>query len=293
MVVGREPYMPLLKVCWRCAAAIAVPAMLFFAPAAVRAAPASATLVVCAPGSPGTTDEAQPRMDAFAAAISAKAGAPIAAVYEPSEAGGTARLQTAGIGLVSLPFFLAHEKELGLHARLQAMAKGRPPLDHWALVAQKGRVAGPEALGGVTIVSSVAFAPAFVRGTVLGGFGPVPANAKLQQSTAVLSSLRKAADGAPIAVLLDGTQEASLASLPFASKLEIVTRSPPLPAGLVVTIDARMPAKIWSGIEGALVGLAADRNGAAVLDGVQLAGFAPVDGAALDLARKRFADAQR
>jgi hypothetical protein len=257
------------------------------------AAAQAETLVVCSPGSPGTTDEAQPRMDVFAAALSARSSTKIEAVYDPSDPGGVARLKTAGLGLVSLPFFLQHETELTLHARVQAIATGRPPLERWALVAQKGRVKGPDDLAGTTIVSSVAFAPAFIRGTVLGGYGPVPETAKLTQSTAVLSALRRAANGEAVAVLLDGTQEASLASLPFAAKLEVVTRSPPLPAGLVVTIDARMPAKTWSAIQAALLGLASEP---AALEAIQLARFAPLgeDGEkALAAARKAFADATR
>jgi hypothetical protein len=261
--------------------------------AAAQAEPAKQTLVVCSPGSPGTTDEAQPRMDAFAAAVSAKAGTPLEAIYESSEGAGASHLKSVGLGLVSLPFFLKHEQELGLHARLQVVAKGRPALERWALVGQKGRIKAPEDLAGFTIVSNVAFAPAFVRGVVLGGFGRLPDGAKLVQSTAVLSSLRRAADGEQVAVLLDGTQEASLGTLPFAAKLEVITRSPPLPVGLVVTVDARIPAKTWSAIEGALVGLASDKAAAPVLEGIQVDRFAPLDEKALESARKAFADAAR
>lgn len=256
-----------------------------------HAAPPKQLLVVCSPGSPGSTDEAQPTMDAFAAAVSAKAGIPLAAVYDPSDGGGAARLKDAGVAIVSLPFFLAHEKDLGLHARLEAVQKGRPALERWALVAQKGRVKGPDTLSGFTIVSGAAFAPGFVRGAVLGGFGALPANAKLVPSRAVLSSLRRAANGEAVAVLLDGPQEASLAGLPFASQLEVVTRSPAFPAGLVVTADDRIPAKLWTGLETALLGLAADHAGAAGLAAVQMDRFVALDDKALDAARKAFASA--
>jgi len=258
-----------------------------------RAAPAPHTLVVCSPGSPGTTDEAQPRMNAFAAAVSARAGTPLAARYEPSEDGGARRLAASGLGLVSLPLFLAHEHELGLTARLQVVGKGRPALERWALVAPRGRIKAPDGLAGFTIVSPVAFAPAFIRGVVLGGFGKLPANAKLVQSTAVLSSLRRAASGEAVAVVLDGAQEAAMASLPFAGKLEVVTRSPAVPAAVIATIDARVPAAAWRGIERALLGLASDPAGAAALDAIEVARFAPLDEAALDRARKAFADGSR
>jgi hypothetical protein len=259
--------------------------------AAPAPAPPAHTLVVCAPGSPGSTDDARPRMDALAAAVSARAGTRIAASYEPSEDACVAQLASTGFGLVSLPFFLAHERELALVPRLQVVARGRPGLDRWALVGPRGRISGPSALAGYTIVSSAAYAPGFIRGVVLGGFGAVPASVKLEQSSAVLSALRRAANGEPVAVVLDGTQQAALASLPLASQLQVIAQSPPVPAGLVVTVDARIPARPWSEIERALVGLASDRAVAPVLGAVEVARFEPVDAAALAQARRAFAGA--
>jgi hypothetical protein len=259
-----------------------------FAATAGHAAPDSQLLVVCAPGSPGTTDEAQPRMDTFAAALSAKAGATITAVYDPSDAGGAKRSASAAMAIVSLPFFLEHEKELGLHARLAVVQKGRPALEHWVLVAPHGRIKNAESLAGFTIMSNAAFAPGFVRGSALSGFGTLPSSAKLVQSSAVLSSLRRAANGEDVAVLLDGPQEASLASLPFASKLEIVARSPAMPAGLVVTVDSRMSSSEWKPIQAALLGLSSDRAGVAALEALQMERFAPLDDATLAAARKAY-----
>lgn len=230
-------------------------------------------------------------MDALAATVGTKAGATLAAVYEPTDAGGVKRLESAGIGIVSLPFFLAHEKELGLHARLAVVQKGRPALEHWVLVAQKGRVAKADALSGMTIVSSNGFAPDFVKGAI-AQLGAVPANVKIVQSSAVLSGLRKAANGEAVAVLLDGPQAASIASLPFASKLESVATSPAWPAGLVVTNDAKVSAKTWAPIQSALLGLGADRAGAGVLEGLQMEHFVALDESALASARKAFARPQ-
>jgi ABC-type phosphate/phosphonate transport system substrate-binding protein len=261
--------------------------------AAPPAAPAEHALVVCSPGSPGTSDEARARMDAFAAAISARSGTPVAAAYEPAEDACVERLGSAALGLVALPFFLAHEHELGLVARLQVVAAGRPALDRWALVGPRGRISGPAALAGYTIVSSAAYAPAFIRGVVVGGSGAIPADVKLEQSTAVLSALRRAASGEPVAVVLDGTQLAQLGSLPFASRLQVIAQSPPVPAGLVVTVGARVPAGAWSGIERALIGLSSDRAATPVLGAIEVARFEPVDRGALAQARRAFAGAQR
>lgn len=254
--------------------------------AVVAAAPERLLLVVCSPGSPGTTEEAQPRMDAFASALSAKAGTPVGAIYEPTEAGGVKQIGRASLAIVSLPFFLAHEQDLGLHPRLVAVQEGRPALESWVLVAGKGRITRADQLAGYTIVSSAAFAPGFVRGAVKAGFGPVPGTVKLVQSAAVLSALRRAASGEQIAVLLDGPQAASLASLPFLEKLAVVARSPEWPAGIVVTVDARLSAKAWAPIEAALLGLAGDRKGADALAALQLEKFVRLDGKALADARR-------
>jgi hypothetical protein len=270
---------------------ITLVAVLGFGATAVAGATQDAQLVVCSPGSPGTTDDAQPAMDTLAAAVSAAAGGAITAVYDPSDAGGAKRIEKAGVAIVSLPFFLKHEKELGLHARLEAVQEGRPALERWALVAQKERIKDANALAGFTIVSSTAFAPAFVRGSVLSGFGTLPGDVKLVQSGSVVSALRRAAAGDAVAVVLDGPQQTSLASLPFASRLDVVTHSPPMPAGLVVTVDARIPAKTWSSIEAALLALATDRTGAAALAAIHVARFAPLDDQALATARKAYSGA--
>ena len=252
------------------------------------AAPAKLTIAVCSPGAVGTQADAQPALDAFAGAASTKAGVPLAAVFDDTEAGGVARLKDAAIGLVSLPFYLAHEKELSLHARLNVVQQGRPELDRWTLVAKKGRVPNAAALGDLTIFSNAAFAPAFIRGSVLGGFGAVPASTKLVQSSSVLTALRKAANGEPVAVVLDGAQQASLASLPYAAQLEVVATSPAMPAGVIATVDARVPPQAWTSIEKGLRALPPDQ-----LAGVRLDKFVSLDDKALDAARKAFDGAAR
>ncbi|HEX5064073.1 MAG TPA: PhnD/SsuA/transferrin family substrate-binding protein [Kofleriaceae bacterium] len=266
---------------------LALVAVLAVGAIAVAAAPGKLLLVICSPGSPGSTEEAQPRIDAFARALSAKAGTTITAVYEPTEAGGVKQLGGAAVGVVSLPFFLVHEKDLGMHARLVAVQEGRPALESWVLVAQKGRIHKAEELAGFTIASSAAFAPGFVRAAT-AGLGALPANVKLQEMTAVLSSLRRAAAGEPIAVLLDGPQAGALKSLAFADKLDVVTRSPAWPAGIVVSLDARMPAKAWAPIQTALTGLAADRAAAQTLAAIQIAKFVALDEKSLASARQAY-----
>lgn len=257
-----------------------------------------ATMVFCAPGSPGTTEEAQGAMDALASAAAAKAGLPagaLGATYVPSEDAGVARLRApdAAVAFVSLPFFLKHEKALALRADLQAVVQGGSGTERWSLVAKKGRVPGPGALDGFTILSSAGFAPAFVRGTALGAWGKLPASVKIAPSTAVLSALRRAGAGEPVAVLLDGAQTEALSGLPFASDLEVVARSPELPAGVVAAVDRRLPAARWSKLAAALRELAGDPGGAEALAGIRMSRFVPLDAKALAAARSAYAGASR
>src|SRR2546421_11041413 len=93
---------------------------------------AATTLVVCAPGYPGTAGEAQPAMDALARALAAEAKLPpssLSVVYEETEAAGMRRLarQDASLLLSTLPFHLTHEQELGLAGRLSAVPPGGVP----------------------------------------------------------------------------------------------------------------------------------------------------------------------
>jgi hypothetical protein len=273
---------------------VAVAALAAAAGGVARAEASRATVVFCAPGSPGTTEEAQPTMDAFAAAVSERGGLAVGATYAASEDAGRARLRApdAAVAVVSLPFFLKHEQTLGLRAELEPVLQGGSPTERWSLVARKGRVTGPAALEGFTILSTAGFAPAFVRGTALSGWGRLPASVRIAPSSAVLSGLRRAAAGEPVALLLDGAQSAALSSLPFSGDLEVVARSPALPAGVVATVDRRLPAARWTSLAAALRDLASAPAGAAALAGVRLARFEPLDVAALSAARAAYREAR-
>jgi len=277
-------------------AAAALAASIVAATALATEAP-RARIVFCAPGAPGTTEEAQPAMDAFAAALAAKAGLPageLGATYAASEDVGRARLRAADAALAigSLPFFLKHEKSLALRAELQPVPQGRGGVERWSLVARKGRIETPASLDGFTILSAAGFSPGFVRGPALGSWGRLPASVRIVQSAAVLSALRRAAAGEQIAVLLDGAQEAALPTLPLASELEVVARSGPLPVGIVAVVDRRAPAR-WEKIRAALRELPSDPAGSDALTGIRMSRFEPLDAKELSAAQRAYAEAIR
>jgi hypothetical protein len=264
---------------------------------AAHAASSRIELIACAPGYPGTSAEAQPNMDTFAAAVARAAGLPAGAVvatYEPSEEEGLARLASpdAAVALVPLPFLVKHSKALKLAPRLQVETQGVGLTEVWTLVAKKGRVTSPDSLAGFTVQSIAGYAPEFVR-AALADWGKLPPSAKVVQSSQVLSALRKAVAGADLAVLLDGAQSTAFAGLPFASDLEVVARSKPLPSAFVATVGDRLPAARWEKLEKAMLGLTSDPQGAAALQGIRMTRFVPVDPGAVTTTRRLLAESGR
>jgi hypothetical protein len=244
---------------------------------------AAATLLVCAPGHPGSTAEAQPAMDAFARALARAARLPegsLEAVYEESEAGCLRRLagKNVSLTLVTLPFALAHEEELRLTPRLSAMPQGGEPLERWTLVTGKDH---PPSLEAYTVLSTAGYSRRFVHAVA----AKLPPQIEIEAVGAVLSALRRAANGEKVAVLLDGAQATAMSTLPFAASLASVETSPAMPVAMVATVGKRIDERRWKELETALLRLAEDRTARNALDGVRMAGFVPLDAEALATAR--------
>jgi hypothetical protein len=261
---------------------------------ALAASPLNGTihLVACAPGYPGTTEQAQPTMDDFARLLAAAAGweeGRVTAEYQADEAAGVARLRAddTHVALIPLPMFFKYEKELQLEPLAQTVGPEGNADDTWSLVARSGRVSGPESLAGWTVIGIPAYAEDFVRGNILGRWGALPADTTLEFSRRVLGAIRRAAADENVAVILDGSQTAALAALPNAAALEVVMTSPAMPLGLVVSVGGRLGAEARDGLAASLGRIHPAL--AETLATVRVSAFAPVDAAALESGRRAFA----
>jgi len=233
-------------------------------------------------------------MDVLASAASKAAGWPstrLAAEYHETEDAGIARLKakTPSLALVPLPFYLAHASELKLTPRAQAVEKDGKPAVSWTLVAKKGRVTSASSLAGFTVSSLVAYAPDFIRNVALAKWGKVPADVTFAATGQILSALRKSANGESVAVLLDEAQASSLPTLPFASELEVVTVSPPVPGIVVCTVGSSVGPADTSRLVAGLLKMHESPEGMSALDAVRLAKFVPLDGKQLAAARASYA----
>ena len=253
------------------------------------------TVVICAPGFPGDTESAQPTMDAFALAAAAAAEWPagsLRAVYHQTEQGGLDRIagDDVVLAIVPLPFLLGPGAGLDLRPALLAeTASGGDGV--WSLAARRGAVASAAALDGWEITGRPGYAPAFVRGPILGEWGRLPEGARITATTAVLGALRRAAAGEKVAVLLDAAQTASLPSLPFAEELEVVARSGELPGAVLCSVGDRLPAGEADALFRGLLRLHKSPAGEEALQGMRMKRFRKLDEEALEAARRSYREA--
>jgi hypothetical protein len=240
-------------------------------------AAALSTLVFCAPGYPGGAGDAQPLLDQFASAAVTASGWPagsLAAVYDPTEEGGLAKLGQADavLAFVPYPFFVEHAAQLHLTALVQADVADIGPQQRWTLVAKSGRVTSPASMAGYTLLSVAGYAPDFVRHSALESWA-LPPDVKIEATGQVLSALRRVAAGESVAVLLDQTQMAALPSLPFASEIKAVTQSPELPVAIIAVVNSRLAAARARALQEGLLKMGHGSGSADTLGPLRLHGF--------------------
>jgi hypothetical protein len=241
-------------------------------------AAAASLLVFCAPGYPGSSADAQPLVGEFAATLAAAAGWPagsLTAVYDASDKSDLTRLAApeAGLAFVPYPFYVQYAAQLHMVPLAQADVAPAGLQQRWTLVLHKGHALPPAGLAGVTIISTAGYAPNFVR-NVLHNPPALAADATITATGQVLSALRRAANGDPVAVLLDQEQADALASLPFAANLATFGPSAPVPVALIVVVDGRIAQARAQELSQALLHLSATPQGAATLNRLKLNGFA-------------------
>jgi ABC transporter, phosphonate, periplasmic substrate-binding protein len=236
-----------------------------------------ATLVFCAPGYPGGAGDAQPFVEQFATAAVADAGWPaasLAAVYDPTEEGGVAKLASSDAVLTFVPyaFFFQHGTQLHLTPLAQADVAGVGTQERWTLVAKAGAVNSPASLSGYTLLSVAGYAGDFVRHAALEAW-PLPPDVKIESTGQLLSTLRRIAAGEHVVALLDQTQAAALPTLPFAAQLKTVAQSGPLPVAIVAVVNGRVPAERARTLQAALLKMGHTAGDADTLAQLHLKGF--------------------
>ena len=254
--------------------------MFALAPAALADAPW--TMVACAPGYPGNTEQAQLSMDAFARGVAAATGWKedrLNAVYHQKLETGLARLaeRDAALALVPLPFYLTYRRQLDLEPLLH-VSQIEADRERWSLVARRGALAGPESMTDWELFGMAGYAPQFVRHVVLSEWGELPDDVAIRFTGRTLSKLRTAAnEQEQVAVLLESAQIAALPALPFAGDLEVVASSRPLIGALLCRVGSRISEPDTATLVAALLQLHRSESGRELLASVRVREFQPLD----------------
>ena len=282
-----------------------------------EAAPANPrTIVLCAPGYPGNTAQAQPTMDAFARGLAKEAGWPevsLSAIYYETADGGLARFaqQDAAIAIVPLSFYLEYGVSPDtVPAGGPAKRKPSPPKagiafdprlavvqesgveDVWSILAKKGMLDSADSLAGWELTGVPGYSPAFVSSVAFRDWGAIPKSARITFTPRILTALRRAASGEKVAVIADKAQTDALPTLPFASDLAVVTRSKPLPSSLVCVLGDRMGRADSGSLLLAMARLQTTPEGAGILKAMRIARFAVIDPKAIEPLRAQFRKGQ-
>jgi hypothetical protein len=146
------------------------------------------------------------------------------------------------------------------------------PQQRWTLVAKSGRLTGPASMTGYLLLSTAGYAPDFIRRSALQGWA-LPADVKIEFTGQILSALRRAAAGDPVAVLLDQTQAAALPSLPFAAELKSVAQSAELPVALIAVVGSRLAAPRAKALQEGLLKMGHTAGSSDSLAPMRLRGF--------------------
>lgn len=254
--------------------------------AAAFAGPALAVdnldFAVIQPGQPGTSQDAQPVMDALAAYIQKKAG-PGTAVHGAYFNGLDPALEfmrqtPPRWGIVSLGFYAAYAGQFPM-IPLAATRPGGFGTDVWRLVVGKAAPDSWQALQGSvqgTMLFETEAATRLLFGqntdrlpfAVSGTFHP-------------LRSLRAVTRGKVAGVVLDRRQYEAMQALPVSKKIKVVHVSKALPTGPVVWFGR--PGEEMEYLAEIVKGMGDDPDAASLLRLLQTDGFGPVDAELLRL----------
>lgn len=200
---------------------------------AAEAAPQ--TLLVCAPGGPGSTADAKERLDAFFRAFEAKTGMPIQGEYHTTQAGCDAFAAASKPTLAIFPYshYFARRAADKLLPVAQVIRKGQGQ-NRYFLVAKKG--ATLESLAGKKLMSSHLADAEFLSKAAFDSKVDLRAGFEGQEVSTAIKAIKALARDKADVILLDENEHTSLADLALSADFAIVAESEPLPGAPLVVV---------------------------------------------------------
>ncbi|MEL7372097.1 MAG: PhnD/SsuA/transferrin family substrate-binding protein [Myxococcota bacterium] len=171
----------------------------------------------------------------------------------------------------SVPIYIQKKRELGLKPVAQLRINGKSN-DHFYVMTRADSTLDLAGLAGKTLIGTHLDSPRFLTDGVFGG-KLKPDQLKLKPSKRALRAIRRVIRGKADAVVLDGTQYRALAGSRYEKELKLLHTSPLVPTPPVTVVQDRIPPELAGKLADALVGMAKDDQGRAVLKTFQIEGF--------------------
>lgn len=196
-------------------------------------------MLLCLPGFPGTSVQAQPYIDKVLRHLESKLGWPSLSMhgsYIPDGEQGLKKLQTKkpGIALVGPSIYASLHKKMKMKVIAKVEVSGQSQ-QTFSVVTKVGGPKTVSELQGKSLKGSVVHDENFVLNILLGGQVP---KGKLQLVTAKrpLNALRSVARGQDDAAIVSQDVIQHMKDLPFASELQIIYTSKPVPPPAIVVM---------------------------------------------------------
>ncbi len=231
---------------------------------------------VIQPGQPGTSQEAQPVMDALTAYIQKKMGPEVtingAYFNELDSALDFLHNRRPAWGIVRLGFY-SEQAEAFQMIPIAATLPGGSPTDIWRLVVSSEGPGDWRALQGKVLGNMLFEKDA--AACLLFGLPSDRLPFTLEGTFHPLRSLRSVIKGKAAGAVLDRSQYEAVKALPLAKDLKVIHISTELPASPVVWFGA--PDKRTRSLASVLLGMKEDNDAQTLLKLLQTDGFGPPD----------------
>ena len=209
---------------------------------AAPAALAETRVLLCFPGGPGTTEQAQPVVDQFLSKLAAQAGwdkASGAYYNDMARCAAEIKAGKADVAMIPLDVYLAQRGAW----KLAPVAKlaNKETAGQYHIVAKKG--ATLDSIKGQQLSTGLKASDSFLTRVALESRVDVSKDFKVKRRRSALKSVKDVAKGKAAAALLDDVAQKALDGLPMAKDLVTVLSGPELPGAIVAGVGST-PSKL-------------------------------------------------
>lgn len=238
-----------------------------------QAAAEEVKVLLCFPGGPGSTEDAQPIVDRFLGRVATLAGwAKASGTYCNDMTACQQAREDGAPQAVILPLdvYLANRARWNLTP--VAALQNKEITGRYHVIVQKGKTL--EAVKGQTLITSLKSAASFLSRVAFEGKISVETDFQFSRVRSPIRAIRNVVDGKAAAAILDDNQRRSLDGLPMAAEITVALSGRELPGAIVAGVGG-----VPTNLAAALTAVCAQH--ARECEEMRITGFAAVDAAQL------------